>query len=68
MRHRNEFSSEDVTSFLFTTSVNYAERSGTNFFENIVIIVDRFAFNVDRLWDVFRVDVEDYKNINVLKM
>ena len=56
----NELSSEDMLCFQFSTSVDNSESSGSDLFQDLVVIVHAvLGLDLHRLGDVLGVDVED---------
>ena len=56
----NELGSEDMLSLQFSTSVDHTECSGSDLFQDLVVIVDAvLGLDLHRLGDVLCVDVED---------
>ena len=56
----NELGSKDMLCFQFSTSVDNSESSGSDFFQDLVVIVHAvLGLDLHRLGDVLGVDVED---------
>lgn len=58
VRYRDEFGGEDVAGGPLSATVHHSERAGADFLENVVLVVDRSVFDLDRLWHVLAVHVE----------
>jgi len=59
VRDRYELGGENVSGLTFPATVHHTERSGTDFLQDIVVIVYGLRFDVHRLRHVFRVNVEN---------
>lgn len=58
VRHGDEFGGEYVAGGPLAASVHHAERAGADLLEDVVFVIDRRVFNLNRLWHVLAVDVE----------
>ena len=60
MRNRNKLGSKHVSGFDLSASVDDSKSSGSNFFQDVVIIVyTLLCFDIHRLRNVFCVNIED---------